>query len=119
MESLSASKHAIKTFTLEALGAGSSNAGSAKARKIRFEVLDRLARMKAGLSEGQKNDWPWFKESWDQAMVTQHGEKWASFFSAWVQTVLEDEHSNAFSLFVYKETCRVFHASAALHIPGA
>ena len=84
-----------------------------------FEVLDRLARMKAGLSEGQKNDWPWFKESWDQAMVTQHGEKWASFFSAWVQTVLEDEHSNAFSLFVYKETCRVFHASAALHIPGS
>ena len=59
MENLSACRHAIKTFTLEALGAGSPNAGGAKARKNRLEVLDRLSRLKAGLSAGQRNDWPW------------------------------------------------------------
>ena len=119
MECLSACRHAIKTFTLDALGAESSNAGGVKARKNRFEVLDRLSRLKAGLSAGQKNDWPWFKESWDAAMVAEHRSNWASVFAGWVQNVLEDERSTAFSLFVYNETCRVFHASAALHVPGS
>ena len=118
MESVRASRHAINTFTLEALGAGSHNAGGAKAKRNRFDVLDRLARIKMGLSAGQKNDWPWFKETWDQEMVTQHGAKWASLFAGWVQNVLDDERSNAFSLFVYNETCRVFHGTAALHVPG-
>ena len=118
MESVRASRHAIKTFTLEALGAGSHNAGGAKAKRNRFDVLDRLARIKVGLSAGQKNDWPIFKETWDQEMVTQHGAKWASLFAGWAQNVLDDERSNAFSLFVYKETCRVFHGTAALHVPG-
>ena len=119
MEGMRASRHAIKTYTLEALGAKSQNAGGAKAKKNRCDVLDRLARIKVGLSSGQKNDWPWFKETWDQAMVTQHGANWASLFAGWVQKVLDDEGSNAFSLFVYSETCRVFHGTAALHVPGS
>ena len=53
----------LSKLTLDALGEGSPNAGGAKARKNRFEVLDRLSRLKAGLSAGQKNDWSWFKES--------------------------------------------------------
>ena len=118
MESTRACKHAIKTFTPEALGAGSHNAGGAKAKSRRYEVLDRLARLRAGLSPAQKNDWPWFKESWDQAMVVEHGKHWASQFSGWMQTILEDERSNAFSLFVYDETSRVFRDTAALHVPG-
>ena len=61
--------HAIKTFTLEALGAGSPNAGGVKSRKNRFEVLDRMKGLKAGLSAGQKNDWSWFQSAWDKAMV--------------------------------------------------
>ena len=44
---------------------------------------------------------------------------WASVFSGWVQHVLDDERSNAFSAFVYNETCRVLSANAALHVPGA
>lgn len=84
-----------------------------------FDVLDRLARIKVGLSAGQKNDWLWFKETWDQEMVTQHGVNWASIFAGWVQNVLDDERSNAFSLFVYSESCRVFHGTAALHVPGS
>ena len=66
MESVSASKHALKTFTMEALGDGSANAGGGKGKKKRSEVLDRLRNGRAGLSAGQKNDWPWFKEAWDK-----------------------------------------------------
>ena len=93
--------------------------GASKLEQNRFEVLDRLSRLKAGLSAGQKNDWPWFNVSWDAAMVTEHSGNWASVFAGWVQSVLEDERSAAFSLFVYNETRRVFHATAALHVPGS
>ena len=47
-------RHAMKTFTPLALGEGSANAGGAAAKKRRFEVLDRVARIGAGLSNGQK-----------------------------------------------------------------
>jgi len=116
-ENLSACTHAIKTFTLDCLGADSHNAGGAKSRKNRFEVLDRLARMNAGLSAGQKNDWTWFKEAWDQRMVIEYESTWALQFSQWVQAVLDDKRSNAFSMFVYNETRRVFEGSSALHVP--
>ena len=89
-----------------------------KAKKNRFDVLDRLARTRAGLSAGQKNDWPWFKDAWDKEMVKEHGADWASVFAKWMQNVLDDELSNACSTFVYKETCRVFKSTAALHVPG-
>jgi hypothetical protein len=118
VEGAAAAKHAIKTFTLDALGDGEKNAGGVKAKKCRLEVLDRLARFRAGLSVGQKNDFPWFKENWDQAMVTAHGKEWAKLFSAWVQGVLNDERSNAFSLFVFNESQRVFNGTSALHVPG-
>jgi len=118
MESIGACRHAMKTFTLEALGQGNIGAGGPKARKNRFDVLDRIARTRAGLSAGQKNDWSWFKEAWDKEMVKQHGANWASVFAKWMQNVLDDECSNAFSTFVYNETCRVFHGTAALHVPG-
>ena len=118
IESTRASAHAIKTFTLDSLGQGSHNAGGAKAKGRRLEVLDRVARMKAGLSPGQRNDWAWFKEAWDQAMVAEHKENWATTLSGCVQGVLDDERSNAFSMFVYNETCRIFKDTAALHVPG-
>ena len=90
VESKRACQRAVSTFTLDALGQGSSNAGGVKARTKRFEVLDRLARNKAGLSPGQKNDWPWLKEAWDAAMVEEHGERWAELFSTWMQSLLDD-----------------------------
>ena len=103
---------------MEALGAGSPNAGGAKAKQNRFDVLDRLARIKVGLSACQKNDWPWLKETWDQDMVTPHGANWASRVAGWVQNVLDDERSNAFSVFVHKETISMFHGIDPLHEPG-
>ena len=107
LESRCACKHALKTYTLDSLGAGSPNAGGAKGKKNRFEVLDRLAQSRAGLSPGQRNDWAGFKENWDNAMIGEHGEDWGRLFAGWMQGVLEDEHSNAFSIFMYKESVRV------------
>ena len=117
-EGQSACRYAIKTFTVEALGGDSATAGGAKCRKNRFDVLDRLSRHKSGLSAAQRNDWAWFKEAWDQTMVAQHGEHWGSVFSEWMQGVLDDGRSTAFSVFVHSETCRVFHATVAIHVPG-
>ena len=52
-------------------------------------------------------------------MLVEHGKNWAAVFSGWVQELLDDEgKSNAFSLFVHNETCRVFRDTAALHVPG-
>ena len=118
LENIGACRQAMKTFTLDALGEGSANAGGPKANKNRIEVLDRIARVGAGLSAGQKNDWPWFKEAWDKKMVTEHGANWGSVFASWMQRVLEDDSSNSFSQSVYNETCRVFEGIAALHVPG-
>ena len=118
MEGVAACNHAFKSFTLDALGRGSINAGGVESRKCRHEVLDRLARVRAGLSPGQRNDWTWFKKAWDKEMVEQHGSDWAEIFAGWMQNVLNDERSNALSRFVYDETCRVFHDTAALHVPG-
>ena len=85
IEELGACKYAIKTFTLEQLGAGSPNAGGPRCKKNRFDVLDRLSRLRSMLSAGQKNDWLWFKEAWDTAMIAQHKEQWAQVFF-WVGT---------------------------------
>ena len=118
MEGTIACKHAVKTFLLGSLGSGEKNAGGGKGRKQRLEVLDRLRRIGVGLSAGQKNDWAWFSDAWDRAMVAEHGAGWAALFAQWMQGVLNDTRSNAFSLFVHKESLRVFHGAAALHVPG-
>ncbi len=118
-EGLRACKHAIKTYTLESLGDGTEDGGGSKGRKLRWEVLDRLARLKVGLSDGQKNDWAWFKASWDEAMLGEHGPLWPQIFSGWVQGVWEDKRTNAFSVFVYGESLRVFHGTAAISLPGS
>ena len=118
LESTTACKHAVKSFRLEDLGKGANNAGGAKGKKNRSEVLDRLARLNSGLSAGQRNDWQWFKEAWDKAMVIEYGDEWLETFATWMQEVLIDPRSNAFSIFVHDETCRVFDGAAALQVPG-
>jgi len=118
MEGIRASAHAMKSFIPDELGAGQKNAGGKAKQKNRFEILDRLARLNAGLSVGQKNDWAWFKSNWDKKMVEEHGKEWAAAFSSWIQCVLDDKRSNAFSMFVHSETRRVFQGMTALHVPG-
>ena len=91
---------------------------ASKEQKHRWEILDCLARLKAGLSACQTNAWLWFKDAWDKAMVAEHGANWHELFATWMQGVLEDERSNAFSIFVHTETCRVLQGTAALQVPG-
>ena len=79
-----------------------------------------MARIGTSLSASQKNDWIWFKEFWDAAMVKAHGKGWGVCFAGYMQRVMEQHQegvSNAFSQFVYNEACRVFHEVAALHVP--
>ena len=118
LESITACKHAVKSFRLEDLGKGANNAGGAKGKKNRAEVLDRLSRLNSGLSAGQRNDWQWFKDAWDKAMVIECGDEWPETFATWMQGVMMDSRSNAFSIFVHEETCRVFDGAAALQVPG-
>ncbi len=113
-------RHAMKTFSLEALGQGRSRGGGAPAKKLRLEVLDRLSRVGQGLSGAQKNDFGWWKNSWDAKMLEEHGENWGGVFAEWAQRVLQDVEDgigNAFSLFVHDETRRCFHEHLGLHVP--
>ena len=84
----------------------------------RFEVLDRLARHKTGLSLAQKSDFQRWKDAWDDAMVNEHKGGWANTFAGWMQNILDSAESNSFSKFMYDETGRVFSDSTALAVPG-
>ena len=122
-ELLLETKHAVKTYSLadlgQGLGQGRSRGGPA-AKKRRLDVLDRLAHIGQGLSPAQKNEFTWWKDAWDTQMLECHGEGWAEVFAGWVQRVLDDCDAgirNAFSLFVYRESCRCFDGAIALRLP--
>ena len=119
MEALKACKYALKTYTVQALGDGTADGGGYKGRILRFEVLDRLARLGAGLSDDQKNDWTWFKSSWDETMLAENPYNWPLIFAGYMKGVLDDDRTNAFSKFVHDETLRVFSGHAALTVPGS
>ena len=113
-------KHAIKTYSLEDLGQGRSRGGGANARKHRWEVLDRLARLGQGLSPAQRNDFSWWKDAWDTKLLEQYGEGWPAKFVGLGQRVLDDTDAsveNAFSLFVHAETRRCFDGVPGLRVP--
>ena len=116
-------KEAVKTFTPELLGKGKKSAGGVKGLRNRHDLLDRLAALGTQLSPPQRNDWEWFKQSWDAAMLEAHGDEWPSLLPTWMNKVLEDMAqeggSNAFSLFVHSETQRCLRDIPALQVPGA
>ena len=119
-ENLLQMKHSFKTFSPEMLGHGHAKGAGAAGRKRRHEVLDRMAHTGAGLSAGQKNDWVWFKDSWDEAMLSEHKAEWGSVFAEYIQSVLvelDKGTTNAFSLFVHGETKRVLGMAPALQVP--
>ena len=41
---------------------------------VKAAVLERLARLGRGITPAQRNDFPWFKERWDEKMLQEHGE---------------------------------------------
>ena len=92
------------------LGLGHAKGGTVAMRKNRFQLMDRIASVGAGLSAEQRNDWTWFKETWDKKMSEEHKDLWGTVFAGWMQGVLENmrEENNAMSLFVHSETVRCF-----------
>ena len=69
-EAVLQAKYAINQFSLEALGKGAKMKREMEAaEKRRCEVLDRLAHLGQGLPPAQRNDFSWFKESWDARML--------------------------------------------------
>lgn len=119
-ENILEAKHMVKNFTPVLLGHGKPKGGGLACRKRRFEVLDRLARMGSGLAAGQRNNWMFFKETWDERMLLEHKEKWGILFAELMQKVINDSQSgisNAFSLFVERETQRCLAATPVLLCP--
>ena len=97
-----------------------SRGGGVAAKKRRWEVLDRLARLGQGLSPAQRNDFGWFKETWDSRMLQEYGDSWPEVFMGWMQQLLGENEkgvANAFSLFVHNETRRCFDGVSALRVP--
>ena len=120
-EAVLEARYAARTFAVEDLGANGRSGGQA-AKKQRCELLERLARLGQGLSAPQRNDFAWFKTTWDAKMSEEHGDAWPEVLCGWVQKVLDDFDggaTNAFSLFVRSETIRCFGDRLALHVPGA
>jgi hypothetical protein len=120
-EKLVLCKYALKTYSLEQLGQGSDTGGGAAGRKRRMEVLDRMAQLGNSLSPQQRNDWDWFKHSWDEKMLAEHGREWGGVFAGWMQRVIVDHGNvcgNAFSVFMHAETERNFHGTQVLQVPG-
>ena len=93
---------------------------SRTAKKRRWEVLDRFARLGQGLSPAQMNVFGWFKDAWDARMLQEHGGIWPETFMGWTQRLLgenENGKANAFSVFVHNETRRCFDGVLALRVP--
>ena len=108
----------MRRFTLGMLGEGTPNAGGAKGRNNRFQLMDRLKNLRAGLSGAQINEYHWWREAWDKKMLEVHGAAWPAMFGSWMKAVQEDPKSNAFSLFMFTETQRVLSDVKGLAVPG-
>ena len=113
-------KHAVKHYSFGDFDKGRSRGGGVVAKKRRWEVLDRLARLGQGLSPEHRNDFGWFKEAWDACMLQEHGDSWLETFMGWMQGLLVENEAgfgNAFSVFVHKETRRCFDGVPGLRVP--
>ena len=113
--------HAVKNVSLACMGDAKPRGGGAKAKKVRHQVLDRFASLGTGLSAAQRNDFAWFKDAWDTAMVLEHDATWGRVFAQWMQAVVQDIQDgrlNAFSLFMHNETRRCLSEVPVLSIPA-
>ena len=111
----------MKRYSPEALGQGKARSGGVAARRLRYEVLDKMAKLGTGLTPSQKNDWAWFREAWDDKMCDEHELEWGRVFSQWMQQILDemsDGVANAFSMLMYDETKRPFSKTPMLVVPS-
>ena len=119
-EAVVTATEAMKTFSLDSMGYGKKNAGGKEGQKTRFEVLERV-RAVAALSAEQRNDWEYFKTTWDKLMAECHGADWPKLFAEILQKVVNDlsaGDSIAFSVFMNNESNRVLKDVPVLQLPG-
>ena len=119
-EAVVTATEAMKTFSLDSMGGGKKNAGGKEGQKTRFEVLERV-RAVAALSPEQRNDWEYFKTTWDKKMAECHGADWPKLFAEILQKVVNDlsaGDSTAFSVFMHNESQRVLADVPVLQLPG-
>ena len=122
LESILETRHAIKRYSPEALGQGKTRSGGVASRRLRYEVLDKMAKLGCGLTAAQRNDWAWFREAWDEKMCEEHVQDCGGRFSGWMQKLLDDLSdgvANAFSVFMHDETVRHFSKTPMLVVPGS
>ena len=111
----------MKNVSVDSMGDGKPRGGGAKAQKVRHGVLDRFSMLGTGLSAPQKNDFAWFKDEWDGAMVKEHDHQWGRIFAGMMQAVAQDIQNgrlNAFSVFVHNETRRCLSGVPRLTLPA-
>ena len=121
LESVMEANHTLKRYDPVQLGQGKARCGGPSARKLRYEVMDRMCKLGSGLSSAQRLDWAWFHEAWDAKMATEHDINWGGVFSGWMQRVVDDIGlgiTNAFSTFVESETRRCFSDTPLLVLPA-
>ena len=121
IESILETRHAMKRYSPEALGQGKARSGGVAARRLRDEVLDKMAKLGTGLTPSQKNAWAWFREAWEEQMCNEHAQEWGGTFSQWMQKILDDLSdgvANAFSMLMYEETKRHFSKTPMLVVPS-
>jgi len=62
-------------------------------------VLGRLSRLGVGISTEQRNDFMWFKDTWDKKMLEEHGLEWPVLFAGWAQRLINQHETDAPLLF--------------------
>ena len=117
-QDIKATRETLRTFSVDMLGEGKLRGGGAMAKKNRMEVLQRLASH-ATLTPQDRNDWSWFIEEWDRAMLDVHTVHWGSHFAGLVQAVLQDLETGdkaALSKFMRAEIKRVLSQHGVLRV---
>ena len=95
---------AVTALSLFDLGDGRPKEGGTDGKKNRAQVLDRLSRLGQGISAAQRNDFMWFKDTWDKKMLEEHGVGWPAIFLGRAQRLLNQHETGdgtAFSVFMY------------------
>ena len=113
-------KRAVKAFSLFDLGDGRPKGGGVDGKKNRAQVLDRLPRLGVGISAEQRNDFMWFKDTWDKKMLEEHGPGWPVLFVGWAQRLINQHETGdrrAFIVFMHEQSTRCVGDDVALVVP--
>ena len=119
-QQIQAQKNEVQLVPLGHLGGGHAKGGTQDHAKKRKQVMEKISKLGAELPSAQKLNFDWFKDTWDDVMLKQHGAEWPKLFSEQMQGILDVMKVNphAFQLFLFQELHRSFNGIQALAIPG-